>query len=396
MTRQIDELNSIDDVVALAPEWERLLDVTPRANFFQSWQWLAARWRHVTPSHQLRVFVVRDGGEVTGILPMCVQHERTNLGWQRVLTVPTDGWGSFYGPIGTDALGIVQSVMAYLRRQRPDYDLMELRFLPLAEPAPYSGSDMWGPAVPALLLDGLTFQSHARAGQIVLDSDWQAYWDSRRRDANRRRNVERCERRLSELGRIDYVRYRPGGAGVGESDPRWDYYDACEELSRRSWQAGLQDGNTLCHLQVRDLLRDVHVAAVEAGALDMNLLYLNGDLVAFMYGYHYRGHVDMMRIGFEPEHAKVAPGNALWTRAIRDSFERGDHVLDLGPTCLDYKKFWITHTAANYTLTEYPISARSQALRLARWLRKRWKKSNDLTNHDSKQRVKQVGQMVDV
>ena len=115
-------------------------------------------------------------------------------------------------------------------------------------------------------------------------------------------------------------------------------------------------------------MRDVHEAAVQAGAVDVNLLFLNDQPIAYVYGYHFGGYIDLTRIGFDPHFAKFAPGNALWSRLIRDSFERGDRVLDLGPTCLDYKRFWMTHLEPSFTYCRY-ASVKSQAQRVARHLK---------------------------
>ena len=207
-------------------------------------------------------------------------------------------------------------------------------------------------------------------------------------DHNRRRNVDRCERRLAEQGGDHlFALSSAWNKNHHDAEPRWDLYDACEELARKSWQAGLTNGNTLSHEEVRDFVRLAHVAAVDAGALDLNLLYLDQRPVAFVYAYHYRGYVDLMRIGFDPELAKVAPGNALWTRLIRDSYQRGDRVLDLGPTCLDYKKFWLTRVEPSYRYLHYPLRPRAQTLRLARWLKERFKRKVEETNQENKEKA---------
>ena len=39
-------------------------------------------------------------------------------------------------------------------------------------------------------------------------------------------------------------------------------------------------------------------------------MYLDGRPLAFVYGYHHGGYLDLMRAGFHPDYAKLAPGNA--------------------------------------------------------------------------------------
>jgi CelD/BcsL family acetyltransferase involved in cellulose biosynthesis len=262
--------------------------------------------------------------------------------------------------------------LEYLGRAERNYDLIDLRPMPAVAVEDLPGAKP------------LPSSPWARAAMIDLAGSWDTYWESRKQDHNRRRNVERCERRLSEAGCITFERYRPAGLCGNESEPRWDLFDECVSLARRSWQSGLTEGNTLSHPDVLPLLRDAHQAAAQAGALDMSLLRLNDQPLAFSYGYHYRGNFDLLRIGFDPDWAKLAPGNALWTRLIRDSFQRKDRVIDLGPTCLDFKKFWLTRVEPSFRLLRYTWSPRSQVLRVTRLLRGRAGEPGDKTNAAAK------------
>ena len=94
---------------------------------------------------------------------------------------------------------------------------------------------------------------------------------------------------MAERGAVTFVRYRPEGKRFDDGDPRWDLYDACEAIARRSWQGGATDGTTLSHSSVREFLRDAHETAAAAGGLDLNLLLVGGRAAAFAYNYHFRG-----------------------------------------------------------------------------------------------------------
>ena len=373
---RVVEINELEQLLPHGTAWGELLEQTPHASFFQSLPWLAAHWKHVGANRQLRVLMAWHGDTLAGVMPLNIQTQDTQLGPLRTLTFPIDGWGSFYGPIGPDPAAVLTACLEYLRGAPCDYELVDLRSLP-GNFGGKSSNDA-----------SLALADNGEVAMLDLLGNWDTYWASRNRDHNRRRNVERCERRLAEQGSITYMRYRPLGSSHADAEPRWDLYDACEELARKSWQASLTNGNTLSHEEVRDFVRQAHIAAVDAGALDLNLLYLDQRPVAFVYAYHYRGYVDLMRIGFDPELAKVAPGNALWTRLIRDSYERGDRVLDLGPTCLDYKKFWLTRVEPNYRYLHYPLRPRAQTLRLARWLKERFKRKVEETNQENKEKAK--------
>lgn len=365
---RVVEYKSLDEASELREAWGALLAQTPNASFGQSWDWLAVHWRHVGHLRRPRILSLIEGGEVVGILPLSVERQKRKLGSLRVLTLAGDGWLSFGGPLGKQPTQALAACFEHLQERTHDYDLIDLQGLRITES------------------DGPPTQAGKPVAMIDLAGDWDAYWESRKANANRRRNIERCERRLAEQGIIEYVRYRPLGAAQGDGDPRWDLYDACETLAKLSWQSGLTEGNTISHGSVREFLRDAHAAAADSGGLDLNLLLLDGRPLAFVYGYHFEGYLDLIRAGFHPDYAKLAPGNALWTRLIRDSFERGDRTLDMGRACLDYKQVWLTRLELQHSLSYYPPTARGQALRLAHWLRRRWTAAPD----DSNQRFKDL------
>ena len=398
--KRIIEISNLDQLAEYQSAWRDLLAVTPHASFFQSAEWLAARWRHAAADENLFVIVTMDETQPTGFVPLCIKHEVTSCGPQRTLRFPIDGWGSFYGPISAAPESTLVAALHHVWRSqkhawrpqnsvwRPQwkFELVDLTTLAVAE---LSGSKraVDAEAAPTTIdFAGQACDESTRVAVLDLTGDWHSYWESRNAQKNRRRNVERCERRLNELGTVRYERYRPSGTATSDADPRWDLYDACESIARTSWQDGLVEGNTLHHEHVRPLLRDVHLAAVNAGAADVNLLRLDDRPIAFAYGYHFQGYVDLIRIGMVPDLAKLAPGNALWTRLIEDSFTRGDRVLDLGPTCLDYKRFWTTRLEPSYGVQQYGSTARAQALRLAHWL----KSQRQLKADDSNQRSKEL------
>ena len=109
----------------------------------------------------------------------------------------------------------------------------------------------------------------------------------------------------------------------------------------------------------------MHALASHQGAVDVNLLRIDGVLIAFAYVYHFDGRLYGVRMGYDPDHAGLSPGSLLLARMIKDSFERGDVSLDLGTGPAAYKEQWITGRLASYRYTYYaPNSPRSQLLRL--------------------------------
>jgi CelD/BcsL family acetyltransferase involved in cellulose biosynthesis len=178
---------------------------------------------------------------------------------------------------------------------------------------------------------------------------------------------------MIDLGELRYVRYRPAGEASGDGDPRWDLFDTCVEVSRRSWQGSSTDGTPLCHASVHDFLRDAHGVAARCGALDVNVLFSNDRAVAFAYNYHFARQLFGLRMGFDPEFEACGPGTVLQRMILEDSFRRGDQRYDLGVCYLQGKRPWLTEIATSYHYTHFPVDvSRVQLLRAKRWLIERF------------------------
>lgn len=368
MSHRIDEINEIGGLDPYRAAWDRLLGDTEEASFFHSLEWLEAYWRHFGAGQRLRVLVRAAPDGPLGILPLVVRTELTRAGPVRTLTYPLNDWGSFYGPIGPDPAATIRAGLEHVRRDNRDWDAVELRW-----------------AGPADAERGCTRQAMQAAGfkpyqtlwdrTAVIDTAggpaaWERYLAGR--TAKWRHNLRSDEQRLVESGAVEYVRYRPRGHRHADADPRWDLYDACEQVARRSWQGDSTSGTTLSHGPVRGFLRDAHAAAARAGALDLNLLLLGGQPAAFAYNYSWQGRVYGLRMGFDAHVAREGAGNVLLARAVRDSFARGDTLYDLGAGYLETKRHLLTRLVPIYRFSYFhPAAPRTLPLRLKRWFQQR-------------------------
>jgi CelD/BcsL family acetyltransferase involved in cellulose biosynthesis len=363
----IREYNSIEALQSLRDDWQRLLNKTPQATFFQSLDWLEVYWRHYGSGQRLRVIAIEERGKISGILPLVVRSERIKIGRLRFVTYPLDYWGSFYSPIGQDSSCIWALALNYLRTSQRDWDVLEPRWIGVRDDECAQMEDVFRRA--GLHPIATTFDSTA---VIEFSGTWSEYLAGR--TAKWRNNYRRWQKRLAELGEATYVRYRP--AAGRDCDPRWDLYSQCLALAQTSWQGSSQNGTTLTHASVANFLRDVHQIAAQSGGLDLSLLYLNGQPIAFAYCYVFCGHVVGLRIGYDPAMKTIGAGNLLYTRLIEDSFHRGDVRFDMGPGTLEAKRQLWTNVLPIYRLTCCrALSLRQQAIRLRRRMEARKQRS---------------------
>jgi CelD/BcsL family acetyltransferase involved in cellulose biosynthesis len=349
------EINCLSEADGYASCWQELLSQTREASFLQSLDWLRCYWRHFGEGQKLRLLVVLGPDGPLGILPLIVVRESTRLGSLRMLTYPLRDWATFYGPLGPNPTATLVSGMRHIRSTRRDWDVLDLR-------STNQDTDC-GRTPVAMRLAGFRASESVRKQTDLVEfrGTWPEYLAGRSSKFrnNLRRNAARAERR----GTVSYERYRPRGIALGEADPRWDLYETCLEISARTRQAAMPKGTTLSHAAVRDFFRDVHQTASDCGAIDINILRIGSRPAAFTYNYHCRGVVTGIRMGFDPEFAAVSPGALLLSLSVRDSFERGDRVLDLGTDRLDYKRQWRTRSVPVVRYAYYATaSPRSQLL----------------------------------
>ncbi len=361
----IVEVNDVEELAQYRMLWNSLFPGTPNATFFHTFDWLDTYWRHFGHDQKLRVLIVYAAGQPIGILPLCVRTETYRLSKVRVLTYPLDNWATWYGPIGPNPASTMLAVMQYLRGTPRDWDMMELRWV--ADDDTQGGKSARAMRV-ANMLSGK--QEYQWTSLIDIPASWEEYLAGK--SPSVRRQFQRTIRDFFADGNGEYIRYRPSPATEGDGDPRWDLYAKCETVAYASWQSRMENGNTLTHDRVREYFRASHAVAARLGMLDVNVLVVDDEPLAFLYGYHYQGHVTAIRTGFDASHDNGA-GSALTLQTIRDSCHRGDRVIDFGTGEREHKRRLRTRTESTYRLTYTPIDSwRSQTVRFSRWAKRQW------------------------
>lgn len=355
--RDVREINDIRELAEYRASWRSLLGKTAGGSFFQSLEWLEVYWRHFGAGQRLRALVVHCGGQVSGIVPLVVRREQTRLGEVRMLTYPLHDWGTFYGPIGPEPQKTLAAGLQYLRGTARDWDVLELRWV-------QGDGDATQQA-----MQGAGYPPYKTIWNKTVVVDFSGSWPDylASRSTKWRGNLHRSQRRLGQTGRVEFVHYRPLGESFGDGAPRWDLYDACETLAGRSWQGASTSGTTLSHESIRPFLRDAHQAAAQAGALDLNLMLLDGRPTAFAYNYHGRGRVDGLRAGYDAQASRDGAGTVLVAHALEQSCRCGDRLYDLGVKSLDWKRHVATRVVPVYRYSYFPWTAlRGQLLRVKR------------------------------
>jgi CelD/BcsL family acetyltransferase involved in cellulose biosynthesis len=362
---RVIEIDSFDDLQHYRLWWSRLLQETSQSSFFQTYDWLEVYWRHFGKTQQLKVLVVEAAGQPIGLVPLVIRPAAHRLANVRTLGYPLDDWGTNYGPIGPNITATLTMAMRYLARSERDWDELDLRWVS------HDTFDR-GRTHKAITHAGLASSVGPDQTSSIVDTvgSWEGYLASRPRKV--RHEIRRHLRRVEQLEGVEFIRHRPEAACRGDGDPGWDLYDECEQVAAASWQADSTDGNTLCHPAYRDFYRDAHATAARLGMVDICLLRIADQPVAFLYSYYHQGRVFGLRMGFDAAAAPPGVGTELLLLAIRDSFRRGDSSFELGPGDQPFKQRLRTRGVTHWRLRHVPDQAwKSQLVLAAGWLGQR-------------------------
>ncbi|MEX2285622.1 MAG: GNAT family N-acetyltransferase [Planctomycetaceae bacterium] len=363
----VREINDAAELATVRAEWDQLLERTRAASFFHSWAWFTTYWKHFSAGKRMRVLVAYDQDRAVGIVPLVVRTARRSEPI-RILTYPLDDWGTAYSPIGADPQTTLTAALAHIRRTPRDWRILEL---PWVDALVDDGRTQ-------LALDATGFQSirETQNPRAVIDLAAHGTWDAylATRTSKCRENLRRKEKRLAQRGTVTYVGHRPDATEGLPAEPRWDLYDACESISRASWQGSASGGSMLNKEEFRAFYRDCHLAAAQSGAVDLGLILVDDRPVAFQYAYHFRGSVCGIKSAYDPAFAFEGVGTVIKARLIADSFARGDHTYDMGPEALEWKRDWLTRVWSVYRYVHFPPrSLVAQLIRGKRTIERRLK-----------------------
>ncbi len=365
----VQEFNRLDDFCSLEESWRRLTDQTPLANFFQTWEWLTTYWEHLPDDRRMRVFVVEKDGTAVGMLPMVVCPESRGVGTMQVFTLPLDSWGTLFTPLGPSPQQTLQTVLDHLHSRRRDWDILSLRWLD-ERPGQLD-------VAVALAKTGWRTQVVKENRGVLIDcrTDWQTYWDSRSKKW--RSNVGRLRRKLTRDFAEPEIRRWRGDLSHAERDCVWE---DCQRVARSSWQAESGKGVPLCSETHLPFLKRLHDVACSAGFIDVVLMYVDEQPVAYGYNFVYRRNVSGFRMGYDQAFRQYGVGMQLAVFTLEDSFRRDDEWFDFGIDFLDYKRQLETD---EYVTREYehyaPTSLRGQLLRCKHALEGWWSPHSEST-----------------
>ena len=297
----VSEYHDLSAVAGIRDLWRSLWWKTPRASFFQSFEWFERQCRQNT-GLEPRVFVVAVSGRPVGLAPWVEKRVGGPFRRRRVLTNSLSPQGFCCEPLGSEPRLTLDTALAHAQATGR-FDLFKLEDIE-RRGTPRSAD--------SLRLDRPQDSATADESRAIVEcnGDWVRYLRALPSDV--RELYQHSERTLAARGTLEYVRYRPEGTTLGDDNPRWELLKA---LKRKVNSAKSADR--------RISLESMHVTATAIAGVDLNVLRLNNEPIAWIYSYRCDGRLELQRLHARPEHAAAA-SSVLLGRMLQDGFRRGD------------------------------------------------------------------------
>jgi len=298
---------------AVADEWDELAERTG-AGPFQRPGWFEAWTRAFGGGASPQLLTARRDGRLAAALPV--------LAGRRSLVSPTNWHTPSFDAVAEDEAAARELAAALVERATTRLDLS---FLDLDRPFPVACRHAVRAAGRRLIC-----RPALRSPYLDVGDDHEAYEASR--DTKFLRDLGRRRRRLEEVGRVE-VEFTDGRADLERQLAEGFAVEGSGWKERRGTAIASRP-------ETEAFYADVARWAAGRGWLELGFLRLNGKALAFAYLIVAAGVVHVLKVGFDPEYRKFAPGSLLTRAAIARAFERGMSRYDFLGAEDRYKLDW--------------------------------------------------------
>jgi CelD/BcsL family acetyltransferase involved in cellulose biosynthesis len=320
-TVSVEWLSGSDALDRLEPVWDEVVARAGLEHPFATHEWVASWWQAFSGGAELRVLVARRGASIDGLAPLMRQP-----GQRR--------WRSLHNPH-------TPRVEWPVDRTRRDETFAAL-WRALAPLVLAGGIDLGDLPESSAMLTALTAGAR-RDGLLVgvqpssvspaIDTSvtWNAYVAGL--SARHRRNMRGRLAKLARLGTVD-LEFVSGGPGLHGALERGLWLEAA--AWKRDAGTAIVTGGDL-----RDFYTTLAARAADRGWLRLIFLTAGGRRVAFAYALHYGPRLFLLKIGYDPELARVSPGQLLFWCLLQHACANACvREVDLLGTFDDWKRLW--------------------------------------------------------
>jgi CelD/BcsL family acetyltransferase involved in cellulose biosynthesis/peptidoglycan/xylan/chitin deacetylase (PgdA/CDA1 family) len=325
---RVSHYRSLEELEALAPEWNSLLSMSAADTVFLTWEWIRCWWRAYGQERQLFVLALRDGGQLVGIAPLFADVERRWTKHWTCLRLIGDGtydsdYLDFFTAPGQEE-ECASAILAFLEENRGAWDWLDLRGMPR------ESSCLKALMNHAAKLSWESSTAPVDCASLTLPGSWDEYLAclKPRFRTKVRSAIAFFE---SELQVAPTACCKPTSVD--------DWLSELFRLHTLRWQSKGQPGSFRDQAR-RSLYRELAAVASKRGWLAFNRLEWGERPLALQFGLVYHNKFNLLQEGYDPTFEYLRPGLALRGLLIREYIRAGLQEYDFLYGAADYKLDW--------------------------------------------------------
>jgi len=334
---KIEGFNGFDDIEGLTEEWYKLLHRCGIVPLYLSpawvYNWFKFFGKDCTP------FIITGSIENRLIFVLPLSLRKFLIPYFRIL--------HFVGYPGSDHLGFIadseykeevtKKLLAFLEEHRSKWDVCDLAEIPesIFDHLFLSDPNICGSLKKFRVIDG------SQCPYLKIDSNWEEFYRKRKK-RKFRYNIERARKQLEGLGAVEFKTLKTG-------EDIEHYLPQIFEIHRRRWE-GYYTGSKFSTPSGEEFYTKVAKEYQARGWLDIALLLLNGQAIAYSYSFIWRGEYFYYNPAHDPKFSKYSPGTLLLIYILERSFNLGFKRFDFGRGELPYKSYWADDIRQNKRL----------------------------------------------
>ena len=306
------DASAIDD--RLRSEWSDLVERCADASIFQTPEWVLPWWKHFAEGHE-RVVTVRRAGRLVALVPL-VELRRRGYGLHaKVLAFAGEPLADRLGLVVDDTDAEAADVASRaLVAGTGDFDVVELSELDVDG----AGERAIARAIRAA---GTVAAERvcSRAPVLRLDRPWDEV--SQAFSKSLRTRLKRARRRQAERGDFAFTRWQPAADAVPGLLQRF------RDIEDRSWK-GDRGVGVFAEGARWAFMNEIAHGFSARGWLDVATLENSERLIAYRFGFRFRGVFLDFNLAHDPDASEFSPGRTLLDDVVRDSHRIGLKAVD--------------------------------------------------------------------
>jgi len=352
----------------------------PYTSVFSSWEWLSTSADHLAESNrQLQLFVAHRGSQLVALLPFSLGKEAIYGVPAKILRLLCDPLADQF-PLPSRDIDALSLMLDSLASNCGDWDAVIFNEIPEG-PAGDVHLQQWAGQ------SGARFhRSHCSRAPVLnlkgksLETIQNSY------SRSLRTRLKRSRKKLSNAGLLQVEHFLP------EPHQTEELLKQVKAVEDSSWKG--VEGVGIFSTQQRDsFFRDLAQRLAKKHFLDIRLMWLNGQLISYRFGYRFQNSYFDYNLAYLPEFKKLSPGRILLDEIINKSvadgldsvdashggLEKANLLSDWPTSSRDHFQWWIFSNSLRGVLLHElicrakPLARRILCKKSASEIQDRWK-----------------------